>query len=104
MQMGFRVGHQCVSTQLMADDLVLSAQPPLLTADGKVLRPVRTEKGWYYEGKAIQLHYPPCSEIEQMQQGAILGGSLIMLFALAYGFRLVIKAVQDLTRVGGDDN
>lgn len=102
--MGFRVGHQCVQTQLMADDLVLSAQPPLLTAEGKVLRPVRAEKGWYYEGKPIQLYYPRCSEIEQIEQGAILGGSIIMLFALAYCFRLAIRMIQDLTKVGGDDN
>lgn len=101
--MGYRVGSQCVATQLMADDLIFSAQSPLLT-ETKVLRPVRGQDGWYYEGQKVQLYYPPCSEIEQMQQGAILGGSLIMLFALAYGFRLAIKTVQDLTKVGGDDN
>ncbi|ULJ62381.1 hypothetical protein MIS46_10565 [Wielerella bovis] len=82
----------------------MSAQPPLLTAEGKVLRPVRAENGWYYEGQKVQLYYPPCSEIEQMQQGAVLGGSFLMLFALAYCFRLAIKAIQDLTKVGGDDN
>lgn len=102
--MGFRVGHQCVATQLMADDLVLSAQPPLLTQDGKVLRPVRGDNAWYYEGKPVQLYYPKCSEVEQMKLGAEIGAYLVLLFVLAYLFRLAIHAVQDLTKVGGDDN
>lgn len=102
--MGYRVGSQCVSTQLMADDLIFSAQSPILTVEGQVLRPIRHKDGWYYQGQQVKLSYPPCSEIAQMQNGAIVGGSLLLLFAVAYGFRLVIKTIQDLTRVSGDDN
>lgn len=101
--MGFRVGHQCVATQLMADDLVLSVQPPLLT-ETKVLRPIRGKDGWYYEGQKVQLYYPHCSEVEQIRLGTEMGAYLVLLFVVVYLFRLAIHSVQDLTKVGGDDN
>ena len=44
--MSYRVGSQCVATQLDADDLILSQQPPTLTADGQLIRPIRKSDGW----------------------------------------------------------
>lgn len=82
--MGYRVGIQCVETKLQADDLVLSTQSPLLSADGQVYRPIRVQDGWYYQGNKITLSYPECNPVEQMKAGAEIGGYVLTVCVIAY--------------------
>mgnify|MGYP000853570881 FL=1 len=103
--MSYRVGTQCVETQLAADDLILSQQPPTLTADGQLIRPIRKEDGWYLQHQKIQLSHPPCDEMAQMQSGMQYGSLLILLAAVVFGFKAIINLIKGLTSVGArDDN
>ena len=103
--MSYRVGSQCVATQLDADDLILSQQPPTLTADGQLIRPIRKFDGWYLQNQKIQLSHPPCDEMAQMQSGMQYGSLLIVLAAVIFGFRSVIHLIKGLTSIGArDDN
>ena len=103
--MSYRVGSQCVETQLAADDLILSQQPPTLTADGQLIRPVRKADGWYFNQHKIELSHPPCDEMAQMQSGMQYGSLLILLAVVIFGFRSVIHLIKSLTSVGArDDN
>lgn len=102
--MSYRVGTQCVETQLSADDLILSQQPPVLTADGQLVRPVRKADGWYWQNQKIQLSHPPCDEMAQMQSGMQYGGLLVLLAVVIFGFRSVIHLIKSLTSVGAHDD
>lgn len=92
--MGYRVGIQCVDTQNQADDLVLSTVPPTITADGKLIRPVRKNDGWYLENSKITLSHPQCDPMQQFTDGAQIGAALLVLLAVIFGFRLIIKFLQ----------
>ena len=102
--MGYRVGYQCVETQQMADDLILSTQSPFLTADGQVLRPVRTTDGWYYQNQKIQLSYPTCEPTQQMYEGAKIGGYFLLLIVTIYGIRLIAGMIKDIFRIQGSSD
>ena len=94
-----------VATQLAADDLILSQQPPTLTADGQLIRPVRKADGWYFNQHKIELSHPPCDEMAQMQLGMQYGSLLVLLAAVVFGFKSIINLIKGLTSVGArDDN
>jgi hypothetical protein len=101
---GYRVGIQCVETKLQADDLVLSTQSPLLSADGQVYRPIRVQDGWYYQGNKITLSYPECNPVEQMKAGAEIGGYVLTVFVIAYCFKLAINLITSLSKITGDSS
>lgn len=101
--MGYRVGSQCLADQPAADDYVLSALPPVLTAEGKLIRPERKPDGWYLNNTQIKLSYPECSPTEQIKEGAQIGGAFVLLLAVAYGLRLVLNFVRSLGSVGGSE-
>ena len=98
--MGYRVGIQCVETKLQADDLVLSTQSPLLSADGQVYRPIRVQDGWYYQGNKIT----ECNPVEQMKAGAEIGGYVLTVFVIAYCFKLAINLITSLSKITGDSS
>lgn len=100
--MGYRVGVQCVATELQANDLVLSSLPPVVLIDGTVIRPVRTESGWFMGGQEIKLSYPPCDQIEQVQSGAEIGVAVIAVILAVTGFRWLIGMVKDMFKPVGE--
>ncbi|MDO4433724.1 MAG: hypothetical protein Q4B82_04005 [Alysiella sp.] len=103
--MGYRVGFQCVQTQLDADDLILSAQQPQITSDGKIIRPVRVDDGWYLNNSKIQLSYPKCDIETQIKDGVMLGTGLLLIAVVVFGVRQLYRLVYGLTQVGtSDDN
>ncbi|WII93505.1 hypothetical protein QEO94_01245 [Kingella negevensis] len=101
--MGYRVGYQCVETQLMADDLILSKQSPILTQDGQLLRPVRVNDGWYYQNQKVKLSYPTCDPMQQFQSGALIGGAILLVIVTAYGFKLVTGFISKSLSVQGSE-
>lgn len=92
--MGYRVGIQCVGTQIQADDLVLSTVQPVITTEGQLIRPVRKNDGWYLNGSKIQLAHPQCDPMQQFAEGAQIGVAFLVLLAVIFGFRLIIKFLQ----------
>ena len=70
--MGYRIGYQCFVSNEAAHDYLLSQQPPTITAEGLLIRPVKQGQDWYLNGQKIQLSFPECSLQEQIQLGAEL--------------------------------
>lgn len=102
--MAYRVGIQCVATQTEADDLILSTMPPTITAEGQLIRPVRKDEGWYLNQHKIQLTHPTCDVTQQIQNGAEIGSTLIILAAVMFGIKAIIKLVSSLGKVGASDD
>lgn len=100
--MGFRVGMNCFDTRLQADDYLLSSLPPTVTQDGKIIRPERVGEKWVLNGKPVMLSYPKCSNFEQIKQGSYVGSTVLILFVVIYGFRLLIIFLKDMGKVGID--
>ena len=95
--MGYRVGLQCFGDERTADDLFLSQQRPTITADGRLIRPVRGKDNWQLDGRPIKLSFPECSMNEQIAQGGFFGLMLVSLGALVFG----IRAAQRLLHFSG---
>ncbi|HGG9382840.1 TPA: hypothetical protein ACJJ5K_002067 [Neisseria meningitidis] len=100
--MGFRVGMNCFDTRLQADDYLLSSLPPTVTQDGKIIRPERVGEKWVLNGKPVMLSYTKCSNFEQIKQGSYVGSTVLILFVVIYGFRLLINFLKDMGKVGID--
>ncbi|HHK5579007.1 TPA: hypothetical protein ACQUHZ_001923 [Neisseria cinerea] len=100
--MGYRVGINCFDTRLQADDYLLSSLPPTVTQDGKIIRPERVGDKWILNGNSLTLSYPECSNFEQIKQGSYVGSTVLILFVVIYGFRLIINFLKDMVKVGTD--
>lgn len=100
--MGYRVGANCFDTKLQADDFLLSSLPPTVTEDGKIIRPERVGEKWVINGNQVTLSYPECSNFEQIKQGSYVGSTVLILFVVIYGFRLLINFLKDIGKIGTD--
>lgn len=100
--MGYRVGMNCFDTRLQADDYLLSSLPPTVTQDGKIIRPERVGDKWILNGNPVMLSYPKCSNFEQIKQGSYVGSTVLILFVVIFGFRLLINFLKDMVKVGTD--
>ncbi|HIF0132402.1 TPA: hypothetical protein ACXVZD_002215, partial [Neisseria meningitidis] len=87
---------------LQADDYLLSSLPPTVTQDGKIIRPERVGEKWVLNGKPVMLSYPKCSNFEQIKQGSYVGSTVLILFVVIFGFRLLINFLKDMGKVGTD--
>ncbi len=100
--MGYRVGMNCFDTRLQADDYLLSSLPPTVTEEGKIIRPERLGDKWILNGKFVTLSYPECSNFDHIKQGSYVGWTVLILFVVIYGFRLLINFLKDIGKVGTD--
>ena len=102
--MGYRVGMQCFESRELAQDYVLSQVPPLLT-ENAVIHPVKSGSSWIYQGQIVELSFPECSAVEQIQLGALLAAPVIVLAGLVFAFRGAIWLVNHISKDdgGGDD-
>ncbi len=102
--MGYRIGWQCFETAESAHNYLLSQQAPIITPDGQLVRPVKQGQHWYLNSQQIQLSFPECSPVEQIQYGAILAAPFIGLFALVWAIRLIKRLLAymgSFNEVGG---
>lgn len=101
--MAYRVGYQCVATQLQADDLILSALPPAINEQGQIVRPIRKTDGWYLNNVKLQLSHPQCDVSEQITNGAQISAFFVVLIVVAFGIRQIIKFISSLSSVGSGE-
>ena len=99
--MGYRVGWQCLSDSEQAHDYLLSQAPPAITADGQLIRPVKQGADWYLGRSKINLSFPECDHISQIQYGALFAVPIIGLVSLVFFFRMAKKLINSMS-VGGD--
>ncbi len=102
--MGYRVGYQCFTTSEAAHDYLLSQQPPTITQYGRLIRPVKVGKNWYFGTQRIQLSFPQCSIAEQIAEGALLSGLLIFLAVIVFGINQIRRLIESVSKVGIDDD
>lgn len=102
--MGYRIGYQCFVNSEAAHDYLLSQQPPTITADGLLIRPVKQGQDWYLNGSKIQLSFPQCSIDTQVKEGVMLSAPLILLAALVFGFGQVKRLIQGMSDTGDVDD
>lgn len=98
--MGYRVGHQCFMTSEQAHDYILSQQLPVITADGKIIRPIKYNQDWYLQGQKVDLSLPRCDVVEQMTLGAFVGLIFMLVILLVFTFKTIYKMIY---MMGGDD-
>ncbi|MFC3875372.1 hypothetical protein [Neisseria musculi] len=103
--MAYRVGNQCLETSELAHDYVLSQLPPAVTADGQLIRPVKTGQYWYLGDNQIQLSFPVCDISSQIQFGAMTAAPLLGLVVLIFVFRVLKNLIEqlDADRGNGED-
>ncbi|MBK0396421.1 hypothetical protein [Kingella bonacorsii] len=95
--MGYRIGYQCFVNSEAAHDYLLSQQPPTITAEGLMIRPVKQGKDWYLNGQKIQLSFPECSLEEQIQLGAELAAPIIGIVSLIFLFRQIYSLIRSMS-------
>lgn len=100
--MGYRVGMQCFESRELAQDYVLSQVPPLLT-ENAVISPVKSGSSWIYQGHIVELSFPECSQVEQIQLGALLAAPVIVLAGLVFAYRGAIKLIEYLGKAEDND-
>lgn len=94
--MGYRVGYQCFISSEAAHDYLLSMQPPVLTADGKLIRPVKDGGHWYLQGQKIQLSFPECNIAVQITEGLLFSGIFFMIAVLVFGINKVRELIESV--------
>lgn len=93
--MGYRVGNQCFATKEAATDYQMSSVVPIITADGKLLHPVKTGGTWTFAGQTANLHFGECDPAADFKQGATIAGQIVIVMIVAYCARLLIGFVQN---------
>ena len=94
--MGYRVGLQCLENIEVANDLVLSQTAPFINPEGKLIYPQKVGKEWFLNGEKVLLSFPECSAVSQFADGALIGGSFVMIFVLMFAFRLAAKFISGM--------
>lgn len=94
--MAYRVGYQCFITSEAAHDYLLSQQPPTITEQGELIRPIKKGNAWYLNESQIQLSFPECNIAEQIAFGGLFSGVLIFLALLVFGFRQLRKLIENV--------
>ena len=95
--MGYRIGYQCFVSNEAAHDYLLSQQPPTITSEGLLIRPVKQGQDWYLNGQKIQLSFPECSLEEQIQLGAELAAPIIGIVSLIFLFRQIYSLIRSMS-------
>lgn len=92
--MGYRIGYQCFASSEVAHDFLLSQQPPTITADGQLIRPVKQGQDWYLNGSKIELSFPECSIPQQIAEGGLFAFMLIMLASLVFLIKQIRRLIE----------
>ena len=91
--MGYRVGSQCFATKEAAIDFQMSSVVPTITADGKLVHPVKTGGTWTFSGQTVNLHFGDCDPAADFKEGSSIAAAIAAVMVLAYCLRLLIGFV-----------
>ena len=97
--MGYRIGWQCFDTYEAATDYQMSQVIPSISADGKLLHPVKNGSKWLYQGQEVKPSFGSCAIEQEVQQGIQLGGMLVGLMCIAFCFKLLIKFIHEMFNI-----
>lgn len=92
--MGYRIGYQCFVDSETAHDWLLSQQPPTITAEGQLIRPIKQGKDWYLNGAKIELSFPECSIPQQIAEGGLFAFMLVMLASLVFLIKQIKRLIE----------
>lgn len=101
--MGYRVGFHCFETKEAATDYQMSMVAPTITADGKLMHPVKHGDVWAYQGYPVYLSFGDCDPIKDYQDGMQIGVLLSSPFLIVYAYKSLIAMINSLTRDEADE-
>ena len=91
--MGVQVGNQCFDDLATAQNYLLSQVTPEPTQNGLLAPVYDGVNGWSYNGQAIALNLPECSQLANFAEGQIIGWAIVAVMAAAWGFRIIQRVM-----------
>lgn len=101
--MGYRVGFHCFETKEAATDYQMSTVAPVITANGKLMHPVKNGEVWEYQGYPVYLSFGQCDPKKDFQDGMAIGVMLASPFLIVYAYKSIIAMINSLTKEEHDD-
>ncbi|MFD1245369.1 hypothetical protein [Paralysiella testudinis] len=100
----YRVGRHCFATIEAATDYQMSLVVPTVTADGSLVHPVKQGDTWTHAGQPVHLSFGTCDPQADLAAGMQVAGIIIMLFAVAWSFRFLMRFIQTLPERGNESD
>lgn len=99
--MGYQVGNRCFDTRQQADDVYFSQVVPLVVPGrDKLVAPVyhESDRIWTMSGVSVSGTYPDCSRLDNFNAGLFLGGQIVLVLCVAFGFRVLARFIMRMHR------
>ena len=96
-QAGYQIGLQCFSTLEGAMNYQMSQVVPSVTADGRLLHPIKQGSQWTFGGQVVMQTFPECDQAKDFRDGSALAGQIAILMVLAFGFRFLKNFIIRMT-------
>ena len=100
--MGYRIGSQCFETKAAATDYQMSTVAPVITADGKLLQPVKNGETWTFAGHPVNLSFGDCDQVAEFKDGAAVAAAIVGLMVTAYCLRYFIAFIHKAANAEGE--
>lgn len=91
--MGYQVGTICYSTKSEAENAYYSMTPASLQ-NGMLHQLDWTQNGWQYAGHNISANLPPCSPVDNFNDGALIGWALFGIATALWGMKLIQQRLR----------
>ena len=100
--MGYRIGSQCFETKAAATDYQMSTVAPVITADGKLLHPVKNGDTWTFAGHPVNLSFGDCDPVAEFKDCAAVAAAIVGLMVTAYCLRYFIAFIHRAANAEGE--
>ena len=100
--MGYRIGSQCFETKAAATDYQMSTVAPVITADGKLLHPVKNGETWTFARQPVNLSFGDCDPVAEFKDGAAVAAAIVGLMVTAYCIHYVIAFIHKAANAEGE--
>ena len=87
--MYYQVGNQCLEQQ-HAENVYYGLVVPVITQDGKIIKPDYNGTAWQLNGQIIQANLPECNPADNVKNGLEIGWLVFGIMAACY-FVIVVK-------------
>lgn len=98
--MAYRIGSQCFETKAAVTDYQMSTVAPVITADGKLLHPVKSGETWTFAGQPVS--FGDCDPVAEFKDGAAVAAAIVGLMVTAYCIRYFIAFIHKAANAEGE--
>lgn len=100
----YQVAQHCFADKADADNYLLSQIVPVITSDGRILKPEYQQGQWTFNGQVLNPTYPPCDIMSRVQEGAFFASFLIPVLVVAFGFRFMKSFIDRMNNFEPKDS